>query len=80
MNTAGRQDLRVQPGPSPLLVNRKHADISIDIADVWDAFYWCNALSCTFEELQSAVNDTGGSIAAVRKSLKQSNASLRQRL
>jgi len=38
----------------------------IDISDVWEAFYWCNALGCTFEELRAAVKVKGTSASAVR--------------
>lgn len=38
----------------------------IDISDVWEAFYWCNSLGCTFEELRAAVKLRGTSATAVR--------------
>jgi hypothetical protein len=38
----------------------------VDISDVWEAFYWCNALGCSFEELRAAVKARGTSAGAVR--------------
>jgi hypothetical protein len=38
----------------------------VDISDVWEAFYWCNALGCSFEELRAAVKARGTSASAVR--------------
>ena len=38
----------------------------IDISDIWEAFYWCNSLGCTFEELRMAVKLHGTSATAVR--------------
>jgi hypothetical protein len=53
-----------------VLANTKSPDASygghIDISDVWEAFYWCNALGCTFEELRAAVKARGTSAGAVR--------------
>lgn len=65
-------DVRIDPPPSgktPARSSKSALDAyggQVDISDVWEAFYWCNALGCSFEELRAAVKARGTSAGAVR--------------
>ena len=65
-------DIRIDTGvarKTPQAPKAKSLDAyggQVDLSDVWEAFYWCNALGCSFEELRAAVKARGTAASAVR--------------